>query len=305
MTEKNLDTLDFNSRAFFSVAAVEDVKDRLASGHGPNDCEENGTTPLYWAASATKDPAVIVALLDAGGDARSRSKGGVTPLHWAAGGSDEPRVLELLIEAGADPNALSDRKVTPLHRAANRRPGNPKVIEVLADAGADPNVFDRYQYTPLHWAASNCEDPAVIEALIGGGADPNLQGVAGSTALQMTALAMAVSYNGIIWGEDGKTDIAEALIRGGADPNLADDYGNTAMHFATTGTSTLKVFELLVEAGADLTARDCKGKTPLQVMHRKKDKPQIVEYLKRVEAQQKSGPRPLLGERLAQVRKND
>ena len=59
------------------------------------------------------------------------------------------------------------------------------------------------------------------------------------------------------------------------------------------------MLELLLGAGADLTARDCNGKTSLQIMNRKKAKVRIVEYLKRVEAKQKSGPRPLPGDRTA------
>ena len=298
MAGNDTDAYEFGSWEFFSSATVEDVRDHLAAGCDPNERDEDGGTPLYHAASTTADPAVITALLDAGADARACNNVGITILHSAAGSSDEPRVLELLIGAGADPNARSDSEYTPLHRAAELNPGNPAIIEVLVGAGADPDVFDKFRYTPLLRAASNCEDPAVIKALIEGGADPDLQGVG-----DLTALHLAVSSNSVVWGANGRTDIAEALIRAGADPNVTDDYGFNAMHFAASRIRTLRIFELLVEAGADLTARDRDGKTPLQVMNWKKDKPQIVEYLKRVQAQQKAGPRSLLGDRLAQVRK--
>ena len=300
MAEKDLDSYEFNSWEFFRSATVKEVRDRLLAGCDPNERDAHGVTPLYHAAAATGDPDVIVLILEAGGDARVSGNTGDTPLHWAAGDSDQPRVLEFLLRAGANPNARSDDGDTPLHQVARRRPGNPTIIEILVKAGADPNVLGEYQYTPLHWAASNCEDPAVIAALTKGNANPNLRGVGGTIALQM-----AVSYNSVIWGEDGKTDIVEALLLAGADPNVADDDGNTAMHFAARGTDTLKVFELLVEAGADLTVRNHKGKRPIQMMSLKRDNPRVIEYLKQVEAQQKSGPRPLLGERLAQVRKND
>ena len=108
---------------------------------------------------------------------------------------------------------------------------------------------------------------------------------------------MAVSSNDLVWEPDGKADVAEALIRAGADPNITNNYGQTAMHFAASRARVLKVFELLAEAGGDLTARDNEGKTPLQFFTWKKENPELYEYLKLVQAQQKTGPRPLLGNR--------
>lgn len=69
------------------------------------------------------------------------------------------------------------------------------------------------------------------------------------------------------------------------------------MHFAASSTETLRIFELLVEAGGDLTVRDNQGKTPLQVFGRKKENPEVYEYLKQIQAKQKTGPRPLLEKR--------
>ena len=53
----------------------------LAAGADPKARNNGGYTPLHWAASSNKNPAVIEALLAAGADAMARTKDGDTPLH--------------------------------------------------------------------------------------------------------------------------------------------------------------------------------------------------------------------------------
>jgi ankyrin repeat protein len=70
------------------------------------------------------------------------------------------------------------------------------------------------------------------------------------------------------------------LIAHGADVNARGPGGRTAAHFAAernTGPQTLAV---LAEGGADLTARDEDGYTPLEIakLH---EKSRIVEWIKR------------------------
>ncbi len=82
------------------------VRRRLAS---PGAAEHKdafwGLTPLAWAAMRG-DPAVVAAVLDAGGDPNERDSGGNTPLHQAAYfGRDA--AARLLLERGADPTATN------------------------------------------------------------------------------------------------------------------------------------------------------------------------------------------------------
>ncbi|MFM8953066.1 MAG: acyltransferase family protein [Planctomycetaceae bacterium] len=64
-----------------------------------------GLTPLAWA-TMRGDPAIVTAVLDAGGDPHGRDGGGNTPLHHAAYfGRDA--AARLLMERGADPTAVN------------------------------------------------------------------------------------------------------------------------------------------------------------------------------------------------------
>ncbi len=191
-------------------------------------------------------------------------------------------MVRLLLDAGADPNARKNRGATPLIDASQENHRNPAVLETLIEGGADPNVFDDGQYSPLHWAASRSVSPDAIEVLIACGADPNARGVSGFSPLHM-----ALENNVSVWGSPyEKWSIPAALIRGGADPNQQNLYGSTALHAAVVYFTSLAIYEILIEGGADTGIRNGDGRTPLRAMRQKKDQPETVAFLKVVEAAQ-------------------
>ena len=66
----------------------------------------------------------------------------------------------------------------------------------------------------------------------------------------------------------GAPDLVRTLYEQGADPNIADDNGNTPLHFITcddTEDSSATVAEVLVGYGADVDARNNRGKTALHL----------------------------------------
>ena len=97
---------EWNTQAFFEKAAASDVTRCLEEfGGGPKARDEDGYTPLHWAARSSKIPSVVAALLDAGADLKARGKFGWTPLHLAAAYSKTSSVVAALLDAGADPKA--------------------------------------------------------------------------------------------------------------------------------------------------------------------------------------------------------
>ncbi len=114
-----------------------------------NTLDEQGRSPLMWAAYANfKDGALVAKneekrleaaklLLEKNADPNLKDKDGWTALMWAAW-SNFPKIASLLLDAGADPSVADTRGYTALMIAAMR--GNTGVVRLLIEQGADTAV---------------------------------------------------------------------------------------------------------------------------------------------------------------------
>ncbi len=174
-------------------------------------------------------------------------------------------LAELLIERGADVNAPLSHGTTALHIAVEK--GFIRLAELLVERNADLTALNPQMRAPLAEAVVH-ELVPMIEMLIDRGAEitPGING--GDRPLWLT-----------VYRHD-HTEIARLLLSRGGDPNATSWYRTTILHTAAS-RGNLGSVELLLEYGADINARDHRGRTPLDhVGERTANRSQMIELLR-------------------------
>lgn len=217
----------------------------------------DGESPLTLAAYHGSADAVRL-LLAAGASARPPSADGWSALHSAAQEGYVDVVRQLLANGDVDPAAADSAGYTPLHAAAQAG-GGLEVVCLLLNAGAAVDARETDGTTPLFLACAAGDAP-VVHALLEAGADVNASLSGGGTPL-MAAAEGSGSFN-----------MLRALLARGARTDAVERSGATALHFACEGRSRRRVFALLW-AGADASARDRRGHTPVEVALLRGNKP--------------------------------
>jgi len=225
--------------------------------------------------------------------ARERVAGGTTGLHQAVRHADAVR---LLLEHGADPNLrdIGDN-ASALHFAAAN--GNLETVRILLDAGADVHgAGDLHNGEVIGWAARE-GNQAVIDLLLERGARHHIFS------------AMAVN----------DLDLVEKLVE--EDPDRLSrrrsrfENEQTPVHAAfappdglgfLSGKPNHAMLERLIELGADVEAKDAKGRTPLAIARLRGDR-EAVRLLKAAGAEEPQPPTedaPDLPEKIAATAKS-
>lgn len=181
---------------------VEAVQALLQKRTDVNAVEQDGTTPLHWAAEAD-DPTIVQLLIRAGANVKAANRYGATPL-MAACIAGNAAIVGALLRAGVDPNTASPDGETALMLAA--RSGNVEAVKALLARGADVNAREGLlQQTALMWAAAE-NHAETVKTLIEAGADVEARTDGGFTPFLFAVRA-------------GQIDAVEALLAAGADVN--------------------------------------------------------------------------------------
>jgi ankyrin repeat protein len=220
--------------------------------------DDRGMTPLMYAA-VTGSPAAMKLLIDRGADVNARNAFDSTALMWSATDMEKVRML---VEHGADVNAVSKGGRTALLIAA-MSDHSASIVKLLISKGANIKAVDKGKMTSLLAAAQGC-DPETVRLMVDAGLDVNAADKAG-----FTPLILAV--------ESGNSSAVKFLIAKGANVNAVTvdrfeqvkngplDLGKfTALTEAAT-ENKLDMVRALLDAGADINARDVRGMTPLML----------------------------------------
>ena len=276
-------------------------------------------------------------LLDEGADPDQRA-GGVTALHAAAGGvstwlgdwyrrhgrvggrlgaRERLELVDALLAAGADPDARITSWAMLMSYIGYPRKG---AFEPFA-----PGTGDLQGATPLWVAAFDLNGAPsqvfsvipsftgsstdILTRLLEAGADLTLTTVDGTTPLMAAAGLGRATYTprqprGV------RSPTAEAAVRllveAGADVNATNEADFTALHGATF-RGLNEVIEYLVAVGADIDARDFRGRTPYRMAEGAKQSfqfqswPETAELLARLGADTDLGIPGTVQERLRDV----
>ena len=115
----------------------------MKAGADPSLRDSRGNTALHYAAGSKR---ILELLLASKPNVNVTNQDGDTPLHWAACATDiEPATL--LLAAGANVNAVNAKGQTPLHLVSRKQ--NEAMAQLLLTHKADPNLRDKEGQTPL------------------------------------------------------------------------------------------------------------------------------------------------------------
>ncbi len=264
----------------------------LAAGAGVDDTGSDGAHPLAYAVIAGQS-AFAHFLLEQGADPNG-AVDGVTALHAAAGPVDTWLKAWNRRHGGARMRRLALDERLPLVDALLAGGADPNVRMTASGMTSQGFVrngaYDTFTTgtgdvagaTPL-WVAAFATNPGpgwmwdgwkthgstgdVLRSLLAGGARPDITAIDGTTPLMAAAGCGRVSY----WTNTPRAlrqpmaeEAAAILLAAGVDVNATNEGDYTALHCAAfSGLS--EVVELVVTHGADVDARDWRGRTAFRL----------------------------------------
>ena len=139
--------------------------------------------------------------------------------------------------------------------------------------------------------------PEIIRTLLAAGADPNLTTADGTTPLMVAAGLGYRSYQPHTARGRRSTsaeESVEALVEAGVDVTAANEGDFTALH-AATFRGLNEVVQYLVEHGADIDARDYRGRTAFRIAEGAKQSFQFQAFPETAELLRQLGANTRLG----------
>ena len=268
----NVNTKDNNGRtALMKNSGDLDVVKLLVAAGADIRAQDNDGISVFYEVMGKQNFDVATFLLQQGANVNTKRADGRSALMESAfkGRGD---AVKFLVEHGADVNQADNQGNTPLHLAVNF----PQVVKFLLENGADPNLKTIRNETPLMKAsemgAEESQRLLLSNKAVAGGIDNSGQSAIEYSSSQEKTAQLAKNLNKdelnkslLNWRnylsreDDAKI---QQLIDAGADVNARDKDGNTPLMISLT-PPPIEKFKILLENGANPNVQNNKGKTPL------------------------------------------
>lgn len=230
--------------------------------HGPKVIHDSDV-PFY---AEEDDWASVFNLVRSGANIDGQeSEDGYTALHYAAH-SGNKNAVSMLIELGANINKACDGGASAIFFALGN--GHIEIVELLIRHNADVNLKGGSGETPIFKVQDNQE---IAKILVNAGADLTIISNVDKCTVIHTASRFGNKY---LVERILKSDHSDII-------NSQDSMGYTPLHFAS-GTGEIIIVKLLMEAGAEIEAKNLLGDTPLIEAARlvgSEGKVDIIQYL--------------------------
>jgi len=270
-------------------------------------CQPNPESDLRDAA-VRGDASEVLAQIELGADVNAVDFTGNAALH-AAVKSKSIETVRLLLEHGADVNALGNFNLTPLKYASNTRNPSIDICRLLLEHGADVDQgLEDGSYVLKSSSLNGSVD--VVDLFFEYGVKVPTDPEQARTLLRYSALGgvprvfdlvleqigeleprMARQLMGAC-GHGSSGEIVTRVIELGGDPSRVISHGQAPIHAAAVAGHK-EVVKALVDGGADIDARDGRGRTAYNISRSMKHR-KLQRYLRSAGADI-SGPKlPLL-----------
>ncbi|KAF6204280.1 hypothetical protein GE061_002620 [Apolygus lucorum] len=243
---------------FLSVSTLRTLV-KYGADPALNDLQENGSIHLVCVSPNPHLKDVISFLIREGCKLNHGNKHGNTPLLHFLQNNFDKKSIQTLIDLGADCRVQNLEGISPLHlvsRSLEYHDDVHEIVGILLKGGGKVNAQDCYGNTPIHYAVrdESTTNMKAIRKLLHAGANLNI-----TNSLGMAPLHIVCS--------NGGNFLAQTLLDFGADVNLKDGDGNTPLHIAQAANeNATNICRVLVEKGADLSARNNRNATPFVIM---------------------------------------
>lgn len=240
----------------------------------------SGTNALHEACR-TGQLGVIRLLIQEGIDVQARDAKGNTALHIVMPLENRLQSIQLLLANGADPNIKDDHGDSPLHICIDLNLGI-DVARVLLENGTDIGIRNTEGKSVLHSAIAN-ERHEYINLLLEYGADIFAADTNGTSPLDMAikqdsqALSLLINERTVLQSDNAgntalhcavrsraKLDTISAILDAKAQIQARNKLGETALHLAVQ-LDEKEAGELLLSRGADIFAPNAAGRSPLYI----------------------------------------